>query len=218
MKSKKLQTIFFNTIVFFCLAAAVALLIVSGQGEGYRKVLGIICGSLLLILSILIFFYWWTIRKDDPNFFLYDRRTQRNIPLDKLTETMVVDRMTFFIDQIADSPELLWSGNVLERNNNFGHRGMYRPLVAYKMLYDLGEQEPDSPYWNYLANASDDNLGILCAALERAGEKKMVQAFRLILQEESKPGKQMKDFLRRNVPYFRARMLDYVKKYIDCFY
>ena len=79
MNSKRLQTIFFNTIVVLCFASAIALLIASGQGEGYKKWFGIICGALLLILSVLIFFYWLTIRKDDPNFFLYNRRLQRNI-------------------------------------------------------------------------------------------------------------------------------------------
>ena len=52
MKGKKLQSAFFNTIVLLCFAAAIALLIFAGREEGYKKVLGFICGSLLLLLSI----------------------------------------------------------------------------------------------------------------------------------------------------------------------
>lgn len=218
MKSKKLISIFLITVSVLCLAAAIVLLIFAGQNSGYKKMLHIIVGALLLFLSMLILFYWWISRKDDKNFFLYDGVTERNLPLDQLTQQKVLERMTYFIDELADSPEMLWSGNVLEWNSKFGHRGIFKPLVAYKMLYDLGLQDPDSSYWNYLANASDESLGIICASLERAGEKKIVRAFRLILESEPKPGPQMKEFLNKNTGYISSRMLNYVRMNIDCFY
>ena len=218
MKSKKLISIFLITVSVLCLAAAIVLLIFAGQNSGYKKMLHIIVGALLLLLSMLILFYWWISRKDDKNFFLYDGVTERNLPLDQLTQQRVLERMTYFIDELADSPEMLWSGNVLEWNSKFGHRGIFKPLVAYKMLYDLGLQDPNSSYWNYLANASDESLGIICASLERAGEKKIVRAFRLILESEPKPGPQMKEFLNKNTGYISSRMLNYVKMNIDCFY
>ncbi|MBE6530260.1 MAG: hypothetical protein E7680_06670 [Ruminococcaceae bacterium] len=218
MKSKKLISIFLITVSVLCLAAAIVLLILAAQNLGYKKILHIIVGVLLLLLSMLIMLYWGISRKDDKNFFLYDGITERNLPPEQLTQQKVLERMTYFIDELADSPEMLWSGNVLEWNSKFGHRGIFKPLVAYKMLYDLGLQDPNSSYWNYLANASDESLGIICASLERAGEKKIVRAFRLILESEPKPGPQMKEFLNKNTGYISSRMLNYVKMNIDCFY
>lgn len=219
MNSKKLLNIFLIVIAVLCLVAAVVLLILAGtDAVGYKRWLYIVVGIILLVLFVLIGIYWLISRKDDKNFFLYDGQTGSNIPVEALTQQMVIERMTYFINELAASPEMLWSGNVLEWNSKFGHRGVFKPLVAYKMLYDLSLQEPDSSYWEYLANASDESLGILCAALERAGEKKVVRAFQLILESEPKPGPQMKEFLNKNTAYFSSRMLWYVKTFIDCFY
>ena len=218
MKNKKLMSCFLVTIAIICLIAAIVLLVFAGRITGYKKPLYIIVGTLLFILAVLIMFYWWISRNEDPNFFLYDAQTEQNIPVQQLTEGMVIERMSYFIGKLAPSPEMLWSGNVLEWTSQFGHRGIFKPLVAYKMLYDLGMQDPNSSYWDYLANASDESLGILCASLERADEKKIVRAFRLIMEAEPKPGPQMKEFLSRNTAYLRSRMLMYVKRNIDCFY
>ena len=222
MNSKKLLNVFLIAIAILCLAAGIVLLILAGQNSGdknaYKTWLYVVVGVILLVLSLLIVLYWLLSRNDGQNFFLYDPQTDRNLPRDSLTKEIVLDRMTYFIGQLADSPEMLWSGNVLEWNSKFGHRGVFKPLVAYKMLYDVGMQEPDSKYWDYLANASDESLGILCAALERAGEKKVVRAFRIILESERRPGTQMKEFLRKNTGYFASRMLSYAKEYIECFY
>ncbi len=218
MSGKKWQTIALIAIAAICLIVAIVLFVVAGHGDGYKKVLGVICGILLVVLSGLFLLYWWLSRDTEPNFFLYNRRTKQNMSVNELTPQIVIDRMTFFLAQIADSPELLWSGDVLERGSNFGHRGVYRPLVAYKMLYDMGDKEPDSPYWEYLENASEDVIRILCNSLERVGEKQIVRAFLMILEAEPTPGPQMKDFLRRNVGYFSNRMFLYVKRFIDYFY
>lgn len=218
MKSKVLMNVFLIAVAVLCLAAAIVLLFFAGQVSGYKKPLYIIVGVLLLFLSMLVFVYWWISRKEDQNFFLYDGVTNRNIPVEQLTRQMVLERMSYFISELADSPEMLWSGNVLEWNSKFGHRGVFKPLVAYKMLYDLGMQDPDSSYWDYLANASDESLGILCASLDRAGEKKIVRAIRLIMESEPTPGPQMKEFLNKNTSYLSSKMLNYVKMHIDCFY
>ena len=218
MNSKKLLTIFLIFIAILCLAAGIVLLVLAGQNAGYRKWLYIVVGAILLFLSVLIVLYWTISRKDDKNFFLYNGQTGGNIPVEALTKEIVIERMTYFISRLADSPEMLWSGNVLEWNSQFGHRGVFKPLVAYKMLYDLGMQESDSPDWNYLANASDESLGIVCASLERAGEKKVVRAFQIIWENERRPGPQMKEFLQKNTAYFSSRMLAYTKEYIECFY
>ena len=218
MGGKKLQTILLLSVAAICLIAAIVLFVTMGSSDGYKKVLGIICGVLLMVLSVLFFLYWWLARDTQPNFFLYNRRTRKNMPIQDLTPRIVLDRMTFFLTQIAKSPEMLWSGTVLERPNHFGHKGVYKPLVVYKMLYDLGEKEPDSEYWQNLEDASPEVIQIMCNTLERIGEKQIVQAFLLLREQEPIPGHEMKDFLRGNVEYFSGKMFAYVQKYIDYFY
>ena len=218
MGGKKLQTILLLSTAAICLIAAIVLFATMGSVDGYKKAIGIICGVLLAVLSVLFFLYWWFARDTQPNFFLYNRRTRKNMSVQDLTPQIVLDRMTFFLAQIASSPALLWSGNVLERSNNFGHKGVYKPLVVYKMLYDLGDKEPESDYWQNLEDASPDVIHIMCSTLERIGEKQIVQAFLLLREQEPIPGPETKDFLRGNVEYFSGKMFSYVQKYIDYFY
>ena len=120
MNRKKLLNIFLIAIAILCLAAGIVLLVLAGQHAGYRKGLYIVVGVILLLLSALIVLYWTISRKEGQNFFLYDVQEERNLPVESLTRETVLERMTYFISQLADSPEMLWSGNVLEWNGSFG--------------------------------------------------------------------------------------------------
>ena len=64
---------------------------------------------------------------------------------------------------------------------------------------------------------TQDNAPIY-EALEKAGEKKMVDAFRLILERTDDDYARVKEFLRKNLPYLRSRMVNYVVKHIEYFY
>lgn len=206
-------------VVFFVGAILLFSVAVPRADATYKRVLSVICAVLMLLLSLLIGAYLWMSRDTYPNFFLYDRKKKKNIPVEKLKFSVVSERMTFLFTRLADSPEQLWKGDVLlNENEKFGYRSVYKPLVAYKMLYDLGEQGPDSGYWNYLKTAPQENLNAIYEALERAGEKQMVSAFRLILERSTDDYAKVKEFLRKNLGYIRSKMVSYVVKHIEYFY
>lgn len=185
----------------------------------YKRVLSVICAVLMLLLSLLIGAYLYLSRDTYPNFFLYDRKKKKNIPVEKLGFKTVNERMSFMLTQLAESPEALWKGDVLLfEAERFGYKSVYKPLVAYKMLFDLGNQGPDSGYWNFLKTAPQENLNAIYAALERAGEKKMVEAFQLILERTDGDYAKVKEFLRKNLGYIRSKMLSYVVRHIEYFY
>lgn len=217
---KLLPVILWIGLVVFAVGAILLLAVaVPNAGAAYQRVLTIICAVLMLLLSLLILAYQWLSRDTYPNFFLYDRKKKKNIPVEKLKFSVVSERMTFLCTQLAQTPEDLWKGDVLlHGDEQFGYRSVYKPLVAYKMLYDLGEQGPDSGYWNFLKTAPQENLNAIYEALEKAGEKKLVEAFRLILSRTDDDYAKVKDFLRKNLPYIRSRMVGYTVKYIEYFY
>ena len=202
------------------LSFVVALLLLFGAvpgSVGYKKVLSVICAVLLLILTALIGYYLFLSRDTEPNFFLFDRAKKRNIPLENLTFAIVNERMTFFLGLVCETPEQLWLDGVLDDPRKFGFRGVYKPLVAYKMLYDLGEKDMDSS-WELLHNASPLMIASLCDALTRGGEQEMVKAFRYICENCQNDSKKMKDFICGNQRYIRGKMLAYVKRHIELFY
>lgn len=201
-----------------CIAVAIVLFCsISGFNAGYKKVLGVICAVLLLVLTLLIFCYLLLGRDTEPNFFLFERSKKRNISVDNLTFTIVNERMTFFLGLVCETPDQLWQEGILDDSRKFGYRGVYKPLVAYKMLYDLGEKDIDA-YWALLKNATPATINMLCEALERGGEQEMVKAFRYIYENCKNDDKKMQDFIRGNQRYLRGKMLTYVKRHIELFY
>ena len=205
--------------VFAVGAALILFLALPRADQDYKKILEIVCAVFMLMLTGLSILYWFLSRDTYPNYFLFDRKKKKNIPVEKLKFTMVSDRMTFLLGQIADSPEALWKSDVLlHESETYGYRSVYKPLVAYKMLFDLGEQGVETSYWTYFREAPECNINALCEALERVGEKKMVEAFKLIIERDPKDNMKVKEFLRRNMGYSRSKMGSYVVKHIELFY
>ena len=218
-KIKRLLPLAMLLIAILSLIAAVIVFIsASGADAAYKQVLLRIAGVLFLVLAGLSLFYFYLTRENDPNFFLYDQEARRNIPVDHLTFDGVNDRMEFYLSLISDSEEELWQGGVLAKNDgSFGREDVYRPLVAYKMLYDLTEENTDAS-WNLLEFAEITTIRLLTRALKQGGDADMAQAIVELYKGEGSEGENLRDFLLGNQKYLRGRMLRYVKQHLDYFY
>ncbi len=199
-----------GAILLFCLAAPKA-------DAAYKRVLEIIIGVLMLLMAVLCGVYVYVTRDAEPNFFLFDRAKKRNIPVENLTFPIVNERMSFFLTIVCESPEQLWKDDVLESDRKLGFRRVYRPLLAYKMLYDLADKNI-ATYWDLLLNAEPATLNSLYSALEQGGEQEMVKAFRYIMENYRNNPEKIKDFVCGNMKYIRGRMLSYIKRNIELFY
>ncbi|MBQ7347946.1 MAG: hypothetical protein IJW55_08310 [Clostridia bacterium] len=204
-------------IVSFIGAVLLLCLAVPRADATYKRVLEVIIASLMIILSLLIAYYLWVIRDAEPNFFLFDRAKKRNIPVENLTFAIVNEKMNFYLTMVCDSPEQLWQEDILERERVLGYRRVYRPLLAYKMLYDLADKKI-AAYWELLLNAKEETIASLCSALEQAGEQEMVKAFRFLMDNYRDKPEKIKDFVEGNSRYIRGKMIGYVKKNIELFY
>lgn len=216
--TKKLPTIMgIASIVGFIGALLLFIFAVPNADATYKRVMEVIIAILLLIVSLLMALYWWVTRDAEPNFFLFDRAKKRNIPVENLTFTIVNERMGFYLTMVCESAEQLWETDVLERDRLLGYRRVYRPLLAYKMLYDLADKDI-AAYWDLLIRATPATVNSLCSALEQGGEKEMVKAFRYIMDNYRANPEKIKDFVCCNSRYIRGRMLAYIKKNIEFFY
>ena len=204
-------------IVIAVAAVLILIFAVPGADAQYKKVLGTIIAILMLVLSAMVGYYLWLQRDVEPNFFLFDRAKKKNISVDDLTFKIVNERMSFFLTLHCDSVEQLWNENALENDSKLGYRRVFRPLLAYKMLYDLADKNLDT-YWNCLLNASPDVIASLCNALEQGGEQEMVKAFRFLMDNYKGEPHKIKDFITGNTKYIRGKMLAYIKRNIERFY
>ena len=196
------------------------LFLVPGAAS-FFKVCLIIIGVLCILMGLGLLFTLYLGRDNDPNFFLYDTKAQRNLPVDELTFDRVNSRMSYFLTTLSTSQEKLWADNTLADNGTgrFGVNDVYRPLTAYKMLYDLVELDrPEG--WALFLCATPATIDSLLDALEENGEEAMAKA--LYHAYNSASGRDdtewLRDFLSGNAKYLRRRMLGYVQKNIEWFY
>ena len=219
MELKKKAPFFMTVLAIAAFVGALLILIVAvpNSNATYKTVLEIIISCFLILLSFLLAAYLWVIRDVEPNFFLFDRTKKKNIPVESLTFAIINERMNFFLTLISESPEDLWYKNALERDSKMGPRRIYRPLLAYKMLFDLADKNTQS-YWDLLIGSPDDTVNSICNALAQGGEQEMVKVFRYLMANYRKQPEKIKDFICGNQRYFRGRMKAYIQKNIEFFY
>lgn len=174
----------------------------------------------LILLGLAILAFTVLAHDGDANFFLYDRKSQRNLDEEELTFERINSRMGYYMTLISSSQEQLWSKNVLASENvRFGQNQVYKPLVAYKMLYDLIELDrPET--WELFTGADAAVISTLCRVLSSCGEKDMSATLMDAYEgaESVSDIEWVRDFVMGNAKYIRRRMRDYVLKNIEEFY
>ena len=204
-------------IVSFVGAILVLAIPVARTNVPYKQVLGIIIAVFMFLLAGLIAIYLWLNRDTEPNFFLFDRQRKRNISIDDLTFKFANERLSFLLTTVSQSAEDLWKEDVLENELKLGYRKVYRPLIAYKMLYDLADKNVDS-YWEYLQTATPETILSIARALEQAGETEMPKTFVFIMENYRGEPNKIRNFIIGNQKYIRGRIMAYIKRNIEMFY
>ncbi len=219
--SKKLTTVLF-VVAAVCIIAGIVLfaLLVPGATSTFFCVCFVLMAVILLLIGVAIFYLLYNSRDTEPNFFLYDTSTYRNSELDELDFGRVNSRMGYFVSTLTASPDRLWTDNVLTVNPaRFGVNEIYRPLAAYKMLYDLAEfDKPEK--WSLFFQASPATMDALIAALQTAGEDDMLIKLRSAYEDGGRSDgvEWIRDYIVGNKTYISRRMMGYVRKNIEWFY
>lgn len=196
-----------------------ALLVPSAASTFYMVCLAII-SILCVLMGVGLLFCLYLGRDNDPNFFLYDTKSARNIPEAQLDFERINSRMGYFMTTLSTSLEKLWSDNALDsKSEKFGVNEVYKPLAAYKMIYDLAEiDRPEG--WRLFLNASPAAINTLTDALLMNGEdamaKTLIKAYNTA--SSSDDYEWLSDFLKGNKPYISRRMVAYVRKNLEWFY
>ncbi len=222
--SKKLTSVLF-VLAAVCIVAGIilfAFLVPHSVREwsGFFTVCMVTMAIVLLLIGVGILYLLYTSRDTEPNFFLYDTKTTRNIELEELTFDRVNSRMSYFMSTLTTSQERLWSDNVLTVNPaRFGVNEIYRPLSAYKMLFDLSEiDRPEG--WRLFLCASPATIDALLSALKTAGEDDMLTKLRYAYDNAADRDdiEWLRDYVKKNSTYISHRMMGYVRKNIEWFY
>lgn len=219
---KRHNSIFFAVSVAVVVISLVLMIVAcAGDSAGGVKafsiiacVVGIFIGCALGALSFLT-------RDTDANFFLFDNQIDENIPLEELDFDRVNSRLDYLMATFSSEQSDFWEGNIFDESGSdkFGVAEVYKPLVAYKMLYDLTTSD-DPDIWKLFNRADVTLIDSLNEALNSAGEDAMCRALRSAYDSQagSDDIEWFRDFVVGNTKYMRRRMIDYVRKNINLFY
>ncbi len=185
---------------------------------GLLKVAFVAFGIVLILLGCSLVFLAALIGdSENANFFLYDSKRNVNVSPEELDFARVNKKMTYVMTQLAGSASEVWTGNVFEEDNEvFGGETTFVPLVAYKILYDLGDRANES-IWNLYLEADPAIIDSIVAALELNGDDDLGKAFKFLYENAAGSYERTEKFLADNKKYIQNKMVKYVKTNIEKF-
>ncbi len=217
MNQKKLNLILMVACIVFAVLAVV-LFIVGAIYDGehlFTKVLMIIVAILSLALAGELAYLRWISSDNRPNYFLYDSRSKKNIPVQKLTFQAINNRMNRFFAGYAPSEGKIWTDGILD-NPYLDMADEFKPIVAYKLLFDLAQMDVEKG-WKCFELASSATVDFVCKGLEQNGDNEVAGNLRMMKSAQPFQIKYVRDYLVSNRAYLQSRMFRYVRENIDKF-
>ncbi len=185
------------------------------DGGTLSKVLLIVISVLVLALSAELAYLFFLFDDSKPNYFLFNPQTNRNISVQKLTFQAINVKMNRYLSQFAPSEGKIWTERVLD-NPYLDMDESYKPLVAYKLLFDLAERDFDAG-WKCFELASDETVSFIASSIEINGDKEMAKT--LVQFKSTKPTnmKHVRDYLVGNRKYLQSKIFRYTVDNINKF-
>lgn len=217
MNQKKLNLILAVASIAFAVLAVVLLIFgILYDGEHlFTKIFMIIVAVLSLALAGELAYLRWISGDSHPNYFLYDSRAKKNIPVQKLTFQAVNNRMNRFFAGYAPSEGKIWTDGILE-NPYLDMADEFKPVVAYKLLFDLAQMDVEKG-WKCFEMASVATVDFVCKGLEQNGETEVAKNLRMMKAAQPFQIKYVRDYLVSNKAYLQSKMFKYVRDNIDKF-
>ena len=215
---KKLPLIFLIIGGLLILGGVLMLIFGAGDSFGFLKVMFIITSIVMILLGCTCIYFVSTITtKATPNFFLYDTGKKNNMPIEELEFDHVNRKMTYFMSHVAKNAREVWERDIVGSENElFGDENQFRPLAAYKVLFDLSDRGNDAVWALYL-NASDDIIVSIVDALALGGDIELGKAIRHLHKTAEGDAEKTQKFLSDNKVYIQKKMVKYVKANIEKF-
>ena len=203
-----------------CLLVAVVITVCAfaGASVGLIKVMLVIAAVLFLALGGLVMYLAMLTTTVTKHFFLYDKTSGKNIRISELTFDMVNKRLSYFMSRMASSERQVWSANIVGSEDvRFGKNDVYRPLMAYKMIYDLTEH--NSPeYWSLFARADVAIVSSICDALSDNDDAQLGATLVFLREHHAANIEKISRFFMDNRAYMQKQMLKYVQAHVDSLY
>ena len=204
--------------VSLLIAVVVTIVTLANWDNVFFGIMYLLAAFLFVALGGLVMYLAMITTSVTKHFFLYDKNTGKNVRPSELTFDTVNKRMTFFMTRMASSERQVWSANIVGSNDErFGKNNVYRPLMAYKMIYDLTEH--NSPeYWALFAKADVAIISSICDALSENDDAQLGATLVFLREHHAENIEKISRFFMDNRAYMQKQMLRYVLAHVDSLY
>lgn len=185
------------------------------SGSAFTKTVLILIAVVSIAFALLLGYLYLLSDEVVPNYFLFNPNTNRNIPVSKLTFQAINVRMNRYLANYATSEGKVWTDKVLDAPA-LDMADVYKPLVAYKLLFDLAERDFEAG-WKCFELASAQTVEFIAAGLEMNGDGEFAKALRKIKNTTPVSIPHIRDLLIKNKRYLQGRMYKYTTQNIDKF-
>ena len=204
-----------GSIVAAVLAIALLIVGIFYNGGTLAKVLIFVISFFVLALAAELAYLFMLFKNTKPNYFLFNPKTNRNMPPQKLTFQIINVRMNRYLSTFASSEGKIWTDGVLD-NPSLEMDETFKPLVSYKLLFDLAERDFDAG-WRCFDLASDATVDFICSAIDLNGDAELAKNLRDFKSVKPTNMKYVRDYLVANRKYLQSKMFRYTIDNIDKF-
>lgn len=215
-QQKKLRLIIGIASIIAAILFVVLLVVgILYKGSVLSKTLLIIISALVLALAAELFYLFLLFGDTKPNYFLFNSKSNRNMSVQKLTFQIINVRMNRYLAAYASSEGKIWTDRVLD-NPYLEMDDAFKPLVGYKLLFDLAERDFDAG-WKCFDLASDETVDFIASAIELNGDAEMAKTLRQFKQNKPTNLKYVRDYLVGNRKYLQSKIFRYTVENIEKF-
>ena len=186
----------------------------------FFKVMFIIMSIVMVLLGCVITYFVLLVKDngfedEEPNLFLYDANSERNLSADVLTFDLVNKRMAFFMSRVSSSIREIWTENIFENDEAFDEVDELKTLLAYKMVYDLADKDIPA-LWALYLNADTELIEDICENIANNNDEFGKYIVKLHATANGNYEKSRK-FLTDNKAYLESKMFNCAKRNIEKF-
>ena len=202
-------------IILAVLAVALIVFGILYDKSVLGKVLLFVAAFVVALLAAELTYLSLMTRNVKANFFLCNPSTNSNTSVDNLTFEAANSRMNKYLVKFASSEGKFWTDKVLE-DPTLDISSDYKPLVAYKLLYDIADNDSEAA-WKCFVLASEETVGYIADGVAQNGDDQLADTLRQLKAANPLNMKQTRDFLVGNKKYIKKKFFKYLTENIEKF-
>ena len=155
--------------------------------------------------------------KQKRNYFLYDRKTRKEIDVGALTFADIRAKVQKYMSLFRRGKKL-YVGDLF--NNDINIPSAIRTLFCYELLYEISESSADTQKARTFLSFGNECAGIFYSHLAAAGELQLAEKLRSYFNAHSNgedSAEKLHKFLDTNKKYLESAIVRYTKDHIDEF-